>query len=207
MLGPVTARIQFRAERFTVEGSPRRRINPGSHTVDAMQPKHRSTARRLAIIAGGVLACVATGLVVLLAGISIYAGSQVGNIWSPGPQSGTVGDTDLRETYERVPLVTESQIAVLHARMPAKDVFRILGRLPHQYLDYYTRINGRWANGHWVRTSIGYDYPIAGTGHLYHGFTVADELEITISQRGRSVIKIARIPWRAVGERRHSRVP
>ena len=43
---------------------------------------------------------------------------------------------------------------------------------------------------HWVRTATCYDYPIAGTGHLADGFTVADQFEICISQRRNAVASI-----------------
>jgi hypothetical protein len=108
--------------------------------------------------------------------------------------SGKVGDTALREGYEYSHLVTASQIAAVHPRMPGKTALRILdGR--SQKIPVSTRIKG-----HWVRTGACYDYPIAGTGHLYDGFTVADEAELCLSNRHDVVTSIRRIPWREVGK-------
>ena len=83
-----------------------------------------------------------------------------------------------------IPLVTAAQIAQIHAQMPAKTAFRILGgrsqKIPESTLIKH----------HWVRTATCYDYPIAGTGHLADGFTVADQFEICISQRRNTVASI-----------------
>lgn len=165
-----------------------------------METTHRSLARRLAVIAGTTLACAAAGLLLLFFAVSIYVGSEVGDIWSPGPQTGRVGDADLRMDFERVPLVTTAQIANVHTGMSAKDAYRILGGREAKDLVPYKNIHGHWVNDHRVRTSISYDYPIAGTGHLYHGYDAADELEITISDRSHTITKISRIPWREVGK-------
>jgi hypothetical protein len=152
------------------------------------------------VIAATALGCAAAGLLLLFVGLSIYVGSQVGDIWSPGPQSGRVGDADLRMDYDRVPLVTTTQIAAVYPGVPAKEAFRLLGGHQPKGLVPNKNRHGRWVNDHWVRTSISYDYPIAGTGHLYHGYDAADELEITISDRSHTVTKISRIPWREVGK-------
>lgn len=168
-----------------------------------MQTARRYTAVRLALLAGKILACVAVGLVLLLFGLTMYVDSQVGDIWSPGRMSGKVGDAELRLEYDLIPLVTETRIARLHLQMPAKEAFQTLGGRPKEVVPY-NKIQGHWIQGHWVRTGISYDYPIAGTGHLYHGFTVADELEISISQRSSIVTKITRIPWREVGKQAES---
>ena len=168
-----------------------------------MQTSDRPTAIRLAVLAVKILACVAAGLILLLFALTMYVGSQVGDIWSPGRTSGKVGDAELRLDYDRIPLVTETQIAALRRQMPAKEAYRALGGRPKVFVPY-NKIHGHWVKGHRVRTGISYDYPIAGTGHLYHGITVADELEITISERSKAVTKITRIPWREVGKQAES---
>jgi hypothetical protein len=50
---------------------------------------------------------------------------------------------------------------------------------------------------HWVRTATCYDYPIAGTGRLANGFTVADQFEICISEHRNTVVSITPKPSRA----------
>jgi hypothetical protein len=160
--------------------------------------QRRPTAVRWAILAGEILACVAGVSLVLLVALIAYVGHEVGDPWSPGPMSGKVGDAELRLDYDRSPLVTTTQVAAVHRQMPAKVAFHMLGARPNVFVPF-SNIKGHWINGHWARTSISYDYPIAGTGHLYHGITVADEFEITISAHSNSVVKITRIPWRAVG--------
>lgn len=159
---------------------------------------HRPTAVRWAILAGEILACVVGVSLVLLIALIGYVASEVGDPWAPGRMSGKVGDAELRLDYDRSLLVTTSQIAAVHRQMPAKEAFQMLGGRPKAFVPN-RKIKGHWINDHWVRTSIRYDYPIAGTGHLYHGTTVADEFEITISARSNRVLNITRIPWRAVG--------
>jgi hypothetical protein len=119
--------------------------------------------------------------------------------------SGSVGDGSLREEYEYSHLVTAAQIATIHPHMPGATALRILGGRS-QKIPVSTRIEHRW-----VRTGTCYDYPIAGTGHLYDGFTLADEAELCLSypRDGRPhhpvrVISIMRIPWRKVGKRDYS---
>ena len=164
-----------------------------------MHTSNRPTAIRFVVLAGKILACVAVGLILLFLALIMYVGSQVGDMWSPGPTSGKVGYAELRLDYDRVPLVTGTQIAALRRQMPAKEAYRALGGRPKVFVPY-NKIQGHWVKGHRVRTGISYDYPIAGTGHLYHGITVADEVEITISERSNTVTKITRIPWREVGK-------
>ena len=119
--------------------------------------------------------------------------------------SGKVGDTSVREEYGNSHLVTASQIAALHPQMPGRTALRILGGRS-QKIPLKTRIKH-----HWVRTGTCYDYPIAGTGHLYDGFTVADEAEICLEHPRENlsdphvvVTSITRTPWRKVGKRLYS---
>jgi len=113
--------------------------------------------------------------------------------------------SELREEYEYSHLVTAAQIATIHPHMPSTTALRILGGRSQQ-IPVSTRIKH-----HWARTGTCYDYPIAGTGHLYDGFTVGDEAELCLSypRDGRShrhvvVVSITRIPWRKVGKRDYS---
>ena len=116
--------------------------------------------------------------------------------------SGKVGDARVRAEYANSHLVTTAQIAAVHPQMPGKSALRILGGRSQKIPDS-TRIKH-----HWVRTGTCYDYPIAGTGHLYDGFTVGDEAEICLghprddlSDPHVVVRSITRTPWRKVGSR------
>jgi hypothetical protein len=142
----------------------------------------RSPAARRAVMTAKILGCIAGCVLVVFVALAIYAGSQVGGVFAPVRTSGAVGDARVREEYENIPLVTAAQIAEIHVRMPAKTAFRLLGgrsqKIPESTLIKH----------HWVRTATCYDYPIAGTGHLADGFTVADQFEICISQRRNTVV-------------------
>ena len=131
--------------------------------------------------------------------------NEVGDVFAPVRMSGPVGDRSVREGYEYSDLVTAAQIATIHPHMSGTTALRILGGRS-QRIPVSTRIKH-----HWVRTGTCYDYPIAGTGHLYDGFTVADEAELCLSyprdggsHRHVVVISITRIPWRKVGKRDYS---
>jgi hypothetical protein len=128
--------------------------------------------------------------------------NDVGDPFSAVRMSGLVGDRGVREGYEYSHLVTAAQVATIQPRISGNAALRILGGRSQQ-IPVSTRIKH-----HWVRTGTCYAYPIAGTGHLYDGLTVADEAELCLSYRrdGRSqrqvvVTSITRIPWRTVGKR------
>jgi hypothetical protein len=166
---------------------------------------HRSTAVRWAALAAKVVAGAAALALIVLVALVAYVANDVGDPFSPVRMSGPVGDRSLREGYEYSHLVTAAQIATIHPRVPGKAALRILGGRSQQ-IPVSTRIKH-----HWVRTGTCYDYPIAGTGHLYDGFTVADEAELCLSypRGGRLhdqvvVTSITRIPWRKVGKRDYS---
>lgn len=146
-----------------------------------MSHSHRSTAVRWAVMTCKILGCIAGCLVVLAVALGIYLETQFGDVFSPVRMSGKVGDARVREEYENIPLVTAAQIAQIHVHMRAKTAFRILGgrsqKIPESTLIKH----------HWVRTATCYDYPVAGTGHLVDGFTVADQFEICISQRRNTI--------------------
>jgi hypothetical protein len=163
---------------------------------------HRSTAVRWAALAAKVVAGAAAGALIVLVALVAYAVNDVGDPFSPVRMSGPVGDSSLREEYEYSHLVTAAQIATIHPRMPGNDALRILGGRSQQ-IPVTTRINHRW-----LRTGTCYAYPIAGTGHLYDGLTVADEAELCLSyprhgrtQRQVIVTSITRTPWRTVRKR------
>jgi hypothetical protein len=163
---------------------------------------HRSTAVRWAALAAKIVAGVAALVLVLLVVLFAYVANEVGGVFSPVRTSGKVADTRVREEYEFSHLVTASQIATIHPRMPGKTALRILGGRS-QKIPISTRIRR-----HWVRTGTCYDYPIAGTGHLYDGFTVADEAELclehprdNLSDPHVVVTSITRTPWRKAGKR------
>jgi hypothetical protein len=124
---------------------------------------HRSTAVRWAALAAKVVAGAAAGALIVLVALVAYAVNDVGDPFSPVRMSGPVGDSSLREEYEYSHLVTAAQIATIHPRMPGNDALRILGGRSQQ-IPVTTRIKHRW-----LRTGTCYDYPIAGTGHLYDG--------------------------------------
>jgi hypothetical protein len=151
-----------------------------------MTHTHRSPAARRAVKAAKIVGCVAGCVVVVCVAVAIDVGTQVGGVFSPARMSGKVGDARVREEYENIPLVTAAQIAQIHVHMPARTAFRILGGRS-QKIPETTRIKH-----HWVRTGTCYDYPIAGTGHLADGFTVAQQFEICISQRGHVVASTKR---------------
>ena len=155
------------------------------------------TWRRRAILAAKILGALVGCFLVLLVGLVAYVGHEVGDPFSVGRMSGTVGDARVRDEYERSPL-TQAQIASIHTGMPAHAAFIRLGGRSRK-IPVSTRIRGRW-----VHTGTDYDYPIAGTGHLCSGFTVADELEITISRRTNSVTRIHLKPWRRVCRTYHT---
>jgi hypothetical protein len=163
---------------------------------------HRSTAVRWAALAAKVVAGAAALALIVLVALVAYVANDVGDPFSPVRMSGPVGDRSLREGYEYSHLVTAAQIATIHPRVPGKAALRILGGRSQQ-IPVSTRIKH-----HWVRTGTCYDYPIAGTGHLYDGFTVADEAEIclehprdNLSDPHVVVTSITRTPWRKVGKR------
>ena len=80
-----------------------------------------------------------------------------------------------------IPLVTAAQIAQIHAQMPAKTAFRILGGRS-QKIPESTLIKHHWGtHGDLLRLSD------RRTGHLADGFTVTDQFEICISQRHNTV--------------------
>jgi len=149
-----------------------------------MNHAHRSTAARWAVMTGKILGCIVGCFVVLAVAGGIYLDSQFGGMFSTGRMSGPVGDARVREEYENIPLVTSAQIAQIHAHMRAKTAFRILGGRD-QKIPEETRIKH-----HWVRTATCYDYPIAGTGHLARGLTVAHQFEICISEHRNTVVSI-----------------
>ncbi len=165
----------------------------------------RSTAIRCALLAAKIVTgVVAVALIVLMA-LFAYVANEFGDGSSPVRMSGPVGDARVREGYEYSHLVTAAQMATIHPHMPGETALRIVGGRSQKIPDS-TRIRH-----HWVRTGTCYDYPIAGTGHLYDGFTVADEAELCLSypRDGRShrhvvVIDVTRIPWRKVGKRDYS---
>jgi hypothetical protein len=157
-----------------------------------MHHAHRSTAARWAVMTGKILGCIAGCLAVLVVAGAIYLDSQFGGIFSTGRMSGPVSDARVREEYKNIPLVTAAQIAQIDAHMPAKTAFRILGGRS-QKIPEETRIKH-----HWVRTATCYDYPIAGTGHLAHGVTVAHQFEVCISERHNTVAS-TRMPRRNQG--------
>jgi hypothetical protein len=163
---------------------------------------HRSTAVRWAALAAKIVAGVAALALIVLVALVAYVGHEVGDIFAPGRMSGPVGDRSVRAEYEYSHLVTAAQIATIHPDMPGTTALRILGGRSQKIPDS-TRIKH-----HWVRTGTCYDYPIAGTGHLYDGFTVADEAEICLehprddlSDPHVVVRSIRRTPWRKVGNR------
>ena len=162
---------------------------------------HRSTAARWAALAAKVAAGVAAVALLVLVVLVAYVANEVGDVFSPVRMSGKVKDTRVREEYGNSHLVTASQIAALHLQMPGKAALRILGGRS-QKIPVSTRIKH-----HWVRTGTCYDYPIAGTGHLYDGFTVADEAEICLehprdklSDPHVVVTSMTRTAWRKVGK-------
>lgn len=166
---------------------------------------HRSAIVSWAVLAAKVVAGVAAVALIVLVALFAYVANEVGDAFSPVRMSGPVGDRGVREEYEYSHLVTTAQIATIHSHMSGTTALRILGGRS-QKIPVSTRIKR-----HWVRTGTCYDYPIAGTGHLYDGFTVADEVELCLShpRDGRShghvvVISITRIPWRKVGKRDYS---
>jgi hypothetical protein len=168
---------------------------------------HRSTAVRWAALAAKIVAGVAALALIVLVALVAYVGHEVGDIFAPGRMSGPVGDRSVRAEYEYSHLVTTAQIATIHPHMPGTTALRILGGRSQKIPDS-TRIKH-----HWVRTGTCYDYPIAGTGHLYDGHTVADEAELCLSyspdghsDRHLVVVSIKRTPWRKVGEQ-FTRVP
>ncbi len=144
-----------------------------------------------------VVGVVALALIVFVA-LYAYEANQIGDFFSPVRTSGKVKDTRVREGYEDSHLVTAAQVAAIRRQMPGTAALRILGGHSQQ-IPVMTRIKH-----HWVRTGTCYDYPIAGTGHLYDGFTVADEAELCLSRRPVAVVSITRIPWRTVGKRDYS---
>ncbi len=164
---------------------------------------HRSSAARWALLlAAKVVAGVAAVALIVLVALFAYVANDVGDAFSPLHMSGKVNDARVREQYENSHLVTAAQIAALHQRMPGVAALRILGGRS-QKITVTTRIKH-----HWLRTGTCYDYPIAGTGHLYDGFTVADEAEICLehprddlSDPHVVVTSITRTPWRTVGKR------
>ena len=151
-----------------------------------MNHTHRSPAARRAVKTAKIVGCIAGCVVVVFVAVTIYVGTEVGGVFSPVRMSGRVGDARVREEYENIPLVTAAQIARIHVHMPARTAFRILGGRS-QKIPESTRIKH-----HWVLTGTCYDYPIAGTGHLADGFTVADQFEICISQRRHMVASTRR---------------
>ena len=166
---------------------------------------HRSTAARWAVARREDRRRVAALALIVLVALVAYVAHEVGDVLLPVRMSGPVGDRSVREEYEYSHLVTAAQIATIHPHMPGKTALRILGGRS-QKIPVSTRIKH-----HWVRTGTCYDYPIAGTGHLYDGFTVADEAELCLShpRDGRShrhvvVRSITRTPWRKVGKRDYS---
>jgi hypothetical protein len=171
--------------------------------VAAVNPTHhRSTAVRWAALAAKIVAGVAALALIVLVALVAYVGHEVGDIFAPGRMSGPVGDRSVRAEYEYSHLVTAAQIATIHPHMPGTTALRMLGGRSQKIPDS-TRIGH-----HWVRTGTCYDYPIAGTGHLYDGHTVADEAELCLSyspdghsDRHLVVVSIKRTPWRKVGER------
>jgi hypothetical protein len=158
---------------------------------------HSQVWRRRAILGAKVGGVVAACLLVLFIAVLVKVGHDLGGPVSPVRLSGTVGDARIRDEYERSPL-TQAQIASIHTGMPADAAFIRLGGRSRK-IPVSTRIRGRW-----VHTGTDYDYPIAGTGHLCEGFTVADELEITISRRTNSVTRIHLKPWRRVCRTYHT---
>jgi hypothetical protein len=161
-----------------------------------MDTGYRPTWRRWAILAAKILATAAAIALVAAIGLVVYVGHEIGDPFKTGRMWGGVGDASLRYEYGQrwvpTPLVTKSQVAAIHPGMPVKTVFRQLGGRA-QKIPTSTRIKG-----HWVHTATSYDYPIAGSGHLCHGQTVADEAEITISTRTDTVLTITQRPWRTV---------
>jgi hypothetical protein len=164
--------------------------------------QHRSTAVRWALLAAKIVAGAAALALVVLVALFAYVANDVGDVFAPVRASGPVRDRSLRQEYEYSHLVTAAQIATIHPHMSGTTALRILGGRS-QRIPVSTRIKH-----HWVRTGTCYDYPIAGTGHLYDGFTVADEAELCLSypRDGRAhrpvvVTSITRIPWRKVGKR------
>ena len=163
---------------------------------------HRPTAVRWAVLAAKFVAGVAAVALIILVALFAYVARDIGDAFSPVRMSGKVKDARVREEYENSHLVTAAQIAALHLRMPGVTALRILGGRS-QKVPVSTRINH-----HWVRTGTCYDYPISGTGHLYDGFTVADEAEICLEHPRDDltdphvvVTSITRTPWRTVGKR------
>jgi hypothetical protein len=169
---------------------------------------HRSAIVRWAALAAKVVAGVAAVALIVLVALFAYVANEVGDAFSPVRMSGKVADRSVREGYEYSHLVTAAQIATIHPHMSGTTALPILGGRS-QKIPVSTR-----TRHHRVRTGTCYDYPIAGTGHLYDGVTVADEAELCLSHRrdGRShrhvvVISITRIPWRKVGKRDYSCPP
>ncbi len=163
---------------------------------------HRSTAVRWAVLAAKIVAGAAALALIVLVALFAYVAHEVGDVFAPVRTSGAVGDRSLREEYEYSHLVTAAQIATIHPHMSGATALPILGGRS-QKIPVSTRIKH-----HWVRTGTCYDYPIAGSGHLYDGFTVADEAELCLSyprdggpHRPAVVMSITRIPWRTVGKR------
>jgi hypothetical protein len=162
-----------------------------------MSTRHDRSATFRWALAAKILAGVAAVALIVVVALFAKVAHDVGGAFSPVRMSGVVGDTALREEYENFPLVTVRQLATIHTRMPGRAALRALGgRSPE--IPVKTRIKHRW-----VRTGTCYDYPIAGTGHLYDGFTVADEAEICLSVRRHIVTSVTRIPWRQAGESRY----
>ena len=164
--------------------------------------QHRSTAVRWAFLAAKIAAGATALALIVLVALFAYVAHEVGDVFSPVRTSGPVGDRSLREEYEYSHLVTAAQIATIHPHMPGTTALRILGGRSQQ-IPVSIRIKH-----HWVRTGTCYDYPIAGTGHLYDGFTVADEAEICLEHPRDDltdphvvVTSITRTPWRTVGKR------
>jgi len=157
-----------------------------------MNDAPRSSAVRWVVLTGKILGCIAGCLAVAAVAGGIYLDSQFGDIFSTGRMSGPVSDARIRQEYENIPLVTTAQIARIHANMPARTAFRILGGRS-QKIPEETRIKH-----HWVRTATCYEYPISGTGHLAHGITVAHQFAVCISQR-RNTVASTRWPGRNRG--------
>ena len=174
-----------------------------------MNPTHRrSTAVRWAVLAAEIVAGVAAVGLIVLVPLVAYVGHEVGDVFAPVRMSGPVGDRSVRAEYEYSHLVTAAQIASIHPHMSGKTALRILGGRSQKIPD------STWIKHHWVRTGTCYDYPIAGTGHLYDGFTVADEAEICLehprddlSDSHVVVRSITRTRWRKVGDRLSSACP